>query len=155
VTARAWRITKAKYANQPFNGEGARLYGGRWSSPGTPVVYVAESLSLGILEVLVHLQQTPILADYVVFSIDFAPELVETVPERDLPANWRGYPTPAENQAIGDRWVQGGSSVILRVPSAIIVHEHNFLVNPTHPDFRRLTIDGPLPLDIDPRVMKR
>src|SRR5258708_6918344 len=101
--ARAWRITKAKYAAQAFDGEGACLYGGRWTSAGTPVVYVADSLSLATLEVLVHLQQSLVLADYVVFTVEFPDECVKQLSPRDLAHNWRDFPTPAENQALGDR----------------------------------------------------
>ncbi len=152
---RAWRITKAKHVQTAFDGEGARLYGGRWSSPGRRVVHLAESLSLATLEILVHLQHTPALADYVMFTVDFPPECVKTLSARDLPDNWRAYPAPTQTQAIGDAWLQDAESVILRVPSAIVAQEHNFLVNPAHADFARLTLEGPFRLDIDPRVMKR
>lgn len=142
---RAWRITKAKYAAQAFDGEGARLYGGRWSSPGIRVVYAAESLSLAILEVLVHLQNTAPLAAYVVGTIDFPDALLETLSAGDLPANWRDYPTPPENQALGDHFVQQATGVILRVPSAITVQEHNYLINPAHADFQRCIVSEPAP----------
>jgi RES domain-containing protein len=151
----AWRITKAKHAPNAFDGEGARLYGGRWSNPGRCVVHVAESLSLATLEILVHLQQTAVLKEYVVFTIDFPPECVQILPERDLPENWRAYPAPAQTRAIGDRWIRHSESLILRVPSVIVTQEHNFLVNPAHPDVHRILLEGPFPLDIDPRVLKR
>jgi RES domain-containing protein len=151
---RAWRITKAKYAQAPLDGEGARLFGGRWSHPGTRVVYFAQSLSLATLEVLVHLHETPVLADYVVFAVDFPDECLTILQESDLPGNWRLFPTPRENQAIGDRWAQALSSLVLRVPSAIVAQEWNYLINPAHPDFQRVTAAGPFPLDIDPRVWK-
>jgi RES domain-containing protein len=153
--ARAWRITKAKYAPTTFDGEGARLYGGRWSSPGTRVVYIAESLSLATLEVLVHLQQPSVLSDYVVFTLDFPDDCIEVLAPGDWPPRWRDYPAPPENQVIGDRWVRDRRSLILRVPSAVTRHEANFLVNPLHPDFRRATIQGPSPLDVDARVFQR
>ena len=151
----AWRIIKAKYAAAAFDGEGARLYGGRWSSPGTRVVYVAQSLSLATLEMLVHLQDTPILSEYVTFSVDIPDECVESFPVGDLPRNWRDYPSPAANQAIGDRWVREARSLALRLPSAVIVQEVNYLLNPSHGDFHHLAASGPLKFDVDPRVMKR
>ena len=98
---RVWRITKTKHADGAFEGEGARLYGGRWSSPGTRIVYAAESLALAVLEVLVHLQHTPTLSAYCVFTIDFPDECLST-PSR-YPSNWRIYPTSIENQQLGDR----------------------------------------------------
>lgn len=153
--ARAWRLCKSKHANNAFDGEGARLFGGRWSSPGTRVVYVSESLSLATLEVLVHLQHAPALADYVVFQIDFADELVEKLADGERPPTWRDYPAPAANQAVGDRWIQNGRSLVLRVPSAVIPREHNYLINPAHADFRNAVWQGPTPLDVDPRVLRR
>jgi RES domain-containing protein len=151
---RAWRITKAKYANNAFDGEGARLYGGRWSSPGTRVVYVADSLALATLEILVHLQNTRTLADYVVFRSDFSAESVQILPEGDWPNRWRAYPSPADVQAVGDRWIRAARTPLLRVPSAVIPQECNYLLNPAHADFTRIAIAGPFPLDIDPRLLK-
>src|SRR5580698_84984 len=116
---RAWRITKQKYAEGAFDGEGARLYGCRWSSPGTRVVYAAESLSLAVLEVLVHLQHTPTLSAYCVFTLDFPDECVIT--PSSFAKNWRIYPTSVENQQLGDGWVATGTSLVLRVPSAVTV----------------------------------
>src|SRR5438132_5770900 len=146
---RAWRITKAKYARNVFDGEGARLYGGRWSSPGTRVVYAADSLALATLEILVHLQHTLALADFIVFRIDFPQQFVHILAERDWPKNWRDYPAPTENQAVGDRWVQEARTLFLRAPSAVIPQEGNNLINPALADFVRAKIDGPFPMDID------
>lgn len=150
---RAWRITKAKFAAVAFNGEGARLYGGRWSSPGTSVVYVAESLSLAILEILVHIQEAAVLQDYVVSTIDFPERCIEMT--TDLPENWRDSPPPNDTQFIGDAWVRERRSLALRIPSAITATEFNYLINPAHRDFRRVRISRPEPLDVDPRVFKR
>ena len=150
---RAWRITKTKHADSALEGEGARLFGGRWSNPVTRVVYAAESLSLAVLEVLVHLQHTPTLSAYCVFTIDFPDECL--IATSSYPKNWRVYPTSSENQLLGDRWVAAGTSLALRVPSAVTVVEFNYLINPAHADFAKAKVNGPLPLDIDPRAMSR
>ncbi len=150
---RAWRIIKAKHAASAFTGEGARLFGSRWSSPGTRVAFASETLSLATLEVLVHLQKSGSLAGYVVFTLDFPEELVQELDRSILPRNWRKSPVLPQVQSIGDRWVKNVLSVMLRVPSTIITHEHNFLINPAHDDFPKLIIGGPSPLDIDSRVI--
>jgi len=152
---RAWRITKAKYAANAFDGEGARLNGGRWSSPGTRVVYVAESLSLAVLEILVHLKDTAVLADYVVRTIDLPDAGIEVLQADDLPPNWRAFPAPTATQAIGDRWVLEARSLALRVPSAVTPAEFNYLVNPAHAEFAAAIISDAIPLDVDERVFKR
>ena len=136
-----------------FDGEGARLYGGHWSSPGTRVVYAAESLSLAVLEILVHLQHTPTLSAYCVFTIDFPDECLIT--PYSYPDNCRVYPTSSENQQLGDRWIAAGTSLALRVPSAVTVVEFNYLINLTHSDFAQAKVVGRMPLDIDPRVARR
>ncbi len=146
----AWRITREKHAANPFDGEGARLYGSRWSTPGTRVAFVSGSLSLATLEVLVHLQDSSPLASYVVFTVEFSEELVQD--HGPLPKNWRSFPAPPETREMGDVWINSNSSVLLRVPSVIIVHEYNFLINPVHHDFPKLIIRGPMPLDVDAGV---
>ncbi len=152
---RAWRIVKSKFAGHAFDGEGSRLYGSRWTSPGNPVVFVAETLSLAVLEVLVHLQSTVPLAAYVVFTVEYTEGMVEDLGPSLLPFNWREYPAPPAVHSLGDAWVRRGSSGLLRVPSAVIPHERNFLINPAHEHFAQLLIEGPSPLDADPRVFRR
>jgi RES domain-containing protein len=152
---RAWRIVKTKYAGHAFDGEGAWRYGSRWTSPGHRVAFAAETLSLAVLEVLVHLQSSAPLANYVTFTVDFSEQLVEDCEPAILPTNWRDYPAPPAVQTLGDAWVRRASSVLLRVPSAIIPHEHNVVINPAHSHFAQLLIKGPIPLDVDPRVFRR
>ena len=151
---RAWRISSVKFAGNAFDGEGPRVNGGRWNSPGVRVSYSAESLSLATLEVLVRLLSQAILKDYTVLTIDFPLETAMEVDVTTLPANWRASPPPETLQAIGNAWVESGRSLILRVPSAVIPVDHNYLINPSHPDFARVVIGNPTPLDIDPRVLR-
>jgi len=150
----AYRIVKTKYARNAFDGEGARLQGGRWSSVGTPVVYAAGSLSLAILEILVHLQDTGALSAYAVVRMEFPDSVVLSLDAALLPVNWRVSPALAAVMAIGDDWVGESRSAILRVPSVIVPIEYNFLINPAHRDFSLITVGEPLSLDVDPRVFR-
>ena len=111
--ASAWRITKTKFASSPLNAEGARLYGGRWNSPGVSVVYFAESISLAVLEVLVHVQSTRVLDSYSLVRIDFEPFMVQSIAANALPATWADFPAPRELQALGDAWVESSESALL------------------------------------------
>ncbi len=151
----SWRITKQKYAVKAFDGEGARLQGGRWSSPGTRIIYTAGTQSLAILEILVHLQQPEFLSRYVAFEVDFPERLVEELDAASLPKNWRAAPAPHANLAIGDQWIRNGSSAILRVPSVIVPSEYNYLINPAHKDFAGIAIGSAKPLDVDARLLKK
>ena len=149
----AWRLVKSRYAGTAFDGEGARLFGGRWNSPGTRVAYASDSIALAALEVLTHLQSTSVLQHYSLASIHFPERLVEALEAAMLPERWRSFPSPSENHAIGDRWVAEGRSLVLRVPSAIIPSAGNYLINPEHPQFKSAVIDRPEPFAFDARLL--
>ncbi len=149
---RAWRIVKASRASSAFDGEGARLYGGRWNNPGTAAIYTAQSRSLAALELLVHLQASHLLMSYRSIFVDFEDALIETVDPERLASNWRDYPAPSVLQQFGDRWVSERRSAVLQVPSVVIPDEYNAIINPRHPDFDRLVIGPPKPFEFDPRL---
>jgi RES domain-containing protein len=151
--ATGWRIVKSRRARSAFDGEGARLYGGRWNSPGTRIVYVAGSVSLAVLEVLVHLGDVGVLSSYSLCAVEFEDGLIEPLDRSKLPADWRSYPAPPGSREIGDAWVKGGSSVILEVPSAVVERESNYLINPAHPDFASVNVGEPEPFEFDSRLL--
>ena len=152
---KAWRITKQKHARTASSGEGARLYGGRWNSPGVPIVYVAESQSLAVLEMLVHLDAPALLEKYVFLEVDFDASLVTDLDRSSLAKNWQSDPVPHAIQTIGDRWVFSGDSAVLRVPSVLVPAESNFLLNPRHADFVKIGISRPQAFRFDPRLARR
>jgi RES domain-containing protein len=149
---RGWRIVKAAHAAASFDGEGARLYGGRWNSPGTALVYTAESEALAALELLVHLRAPQLLASYVAIPADFDDALVEVLPATILPSGWRRFPAPLALQRIGDRWAAEGRSAVLRVPSAVVPRESNYMLNPAHGAFARVAVGRPAPFEFDGRL---
>jgi RES domain-containing protein len=150
----AWRIVKASHVRRPFDGEGARLTGGRWNSPGTPMVYTAGSVSLAALEMLVHLSRAVTLASYVLIACRFSESLLERLERGALPHDWRAYPAPAALQHIGDEWIRRASSAVLEVPSAIIEKESNYLLNPAHRTFQSIDIGTPERFTFDTRLLK-
>ena len=150
----AWRIVKKRYAAHAFDGEGARLFGGRWNSPGVAVVYAASSRSLAALEMTVHLDRSMLLASFVLIPCEFAERLVTVVDHRTLPADWRRDPPPPSAAAIGDEWVRRAESAVLALPSAIIEQETNFLLNHAHPDFAAIRIGELQDFEFDKRLIK-
>lgn len=118
----AWRLCRTPFAD--LSGEGARLYGGRWNSPGRAMAYAADTAALAVLEVRVHLDLPPELVpdDYVLATIDLA----------DLPVE-RLAALPDDPQAFGDEWLRQRRSPLLQVPSAIVPENTNLLLNPAHP----------------------
>lgn len=149
-----WRLVKTRYAASAFDGEGARLFGGRWSSPGTRVAYASNSAALAILEVLVHLESNQILSAYSLITARVPDDLIDDLPTRSLPPNWKTYPPPAETAAIGDAWVKSAASAVLKVPSVLTESEFNFLLNPAHPKFQKINIGDPVPFAFDKRLRK-
>lgn len=147
-----WCLVKEKHADSAFRGEGARQGGGRFNSPGCPVVYTSESLALAELEILVHLPTSHLLAGYVAFRARLPDEAVETLDRATLPTNWRESPVPRSVQAVGDAWLHAGASLALRVPSAGVPAEDNVLINPDHPRVEKVAIEGPFDPDVDERL---
>lgn len=148
-----WRIAKTRYAGTAFDGEGPRLLGGRWNTVGTRVAYASQSIALASLEVLVGLQKSALLASYSVTSARIDEALIETLAPASLPSNWRDHPPPPATQALGDLWVNEQRSLALKVPSAIIDTESNYLLNPAHPDSPSVVISPPEPYVFDVRLL--
>ena len=148
----AWRIVKETHSASAFSGEGAYQYGGRWNSPGVRIAYTSSTKSLAALETLVHLNP-PVAFRYVAFRVEFDQGLVEKISSGALPANWTDEPPPPSTQVLGDLWVKQARSAVLELPSVIIQGETNCLLNPAHPEFKRITIGAPEPFAFDPRLV--
>ena len=151
----AWRIVRATLVSSAFSGEGARVYGGRWNSQGTAVIYVSEHESLAALELLVHLTPLPPDDRYRSFRIEWEDKLTEYFPVKNLRANWNAEPPTVQTMQIGDDWVHAGKSVALAVPSVLSTSEMNFLLNPKHPDFKKVKISQPIDFRFDSRLLNR
>jgi RES domain-containing protein len=152
VIRTGWRIVPEDQAATAFDGAGARLYGGRWNSPGIAVVYASEHQSLATLEVRVHIDRTAMRRPYKCFKFGFDDRLMEVFPRSRLPKEWRQEPPPPSIQQIGDAWIKSGATVILAVPSVVIPNEMNFLINPNHPDFLKIHIEKPTGFTFDLRL---
>ena len=136
-----WRICRAPFAD--LLGEGARLYGGRWNSPGRPLVYLAEHPALAALEVRVHLDLPHGLLpdDYVLVRVDLPDEPPEEVAT-----------LPADTVAAGDAWITAATSAVLRVPSVLVPSAYNLLLNPRHPRAAEAQIASTEPFQFDARL---
>jgi RES domain-containing protein len=139
----AWRICRRPFAD--LSGEGARLYGGRWNSPGRPVVYAAEAAALAVLEVRVHLDLDWSLlpADYVLMAIDLSPLAIESLEE-----------APDDPVAYGDAWLESHRSAVLSVPSVLVRESRNLLVNVAHPEASRASIASIRSFSFDERLWR-
>lgn len=151
----AFRLADPAYARSPaqmLSGEGALLHGGRWNSPGTRVVYLAQSLSLAAFELLVHLQRSQALRHFRVLRVELPEDGVFDVDPTELPADWNAVTGSAGTRELGDAWVASLASVALRVPSIVIPGEYNYLLNPAHEDFAQVVYGEIQGFMYDPRI---
>jgi RES domain-containing protein len=148
-----YRVLRKAFARAPFDGEGAYLYGGRWSSAGTRLSYTSEHQSLAMLEYFVHLDADDAPPDLVLATAEIPDDLTnERLAADELPSHWRRSPAPAELTRIGDDFVRKAERCVLIVPSALAPHENNWLLNPQHASFRRVAVSSLEPLSYDPRM---
>ena len=144
-----YRITKCNYTD--LSGLGAKLYGGRWNSEGRAMVYLTSSRSLGVLEALAHFSPTNLPDGYCLMTVK-APENVTEVPVETLPPNWHEYPNHNLTQQIGNRFLRDQQSLLLKVPSASVREEYNYLLNPLHPAAGNVKVLSNQPFYFDPRL---
>ena len=150
---RVWRLARSVYP--ALDGEGSRLYGGRWNEPGTPVVYTAGSLSLAVVEQVVHLDPSQLPDDYVAYAVEIPDGLeVERVKISDLPDQWNRRAEVRSLQRMGEQWAREQNAAVLSVPSAVIPEERNYLINPRHADSDQIDVVHGRPFDFDPRLFK-
>lgn len=150
-----YRITKTEYSRD-LSGTGARLYGGRWNEKGTAVVYTASSAALATVELLVHVDANLLPTDLRLTSIAVPDDASSrTIDAGALPKNWRSFPAPPALAEIGSDWADSRKTLMLRVPSAVVVDDWNVLLNPGHPEFANVRIDKVTPYTFDERLRGR
>lgn len=151
----AWRLVKRRHVANAFDGEGARLYGGRWNLRGDAAVYLSGSLSLAALELFVHLLPEDASLPLVAIGVEIPERLrVDELAVDELPADWRAEPGPMACRKLGSQWLEGGRCALLRVPSVIVPHEYNYLLNPAHAGQGDLIVHAPVPFGFDARMWK-
>jgi RES domain-containing protein len=147
-----YRISNCNYIND-LSGTGTRLYGGRWNSKGKPGLYLASSRALAVLEVLVHLQPLLIPDNFCLAEIEVPDDSIEQVAVNHLPSNWKDISPPGDLKKIGDNFLLGKKHLTLKIPSAVVEAEFNFLVNPLHPDMQKVKILNQEPFSFDERLI--
>ena len=144
-----YRLTKCVYAND-LSGAGARLYGGRWNSEGRAMVYLASSRSLAVLEALVHLPPTNVPNEYCMVVIE-TPNDFERINETLLPKNWQDHPDLDILKQFGNDFLFARKHLLLKVPSAIVNEEYNYLLNPAHTTAQKIKLKSVTPFTFDNR----
>jgi RES domain-containing protein len=138
-----------------LSGKGASISGGRWNSPGIEIIYTASNRSLAMAEIAVHFSLATLPAGYMMMTI-YVPDSVSIaeVDSKTLPEGWNQFPPIKQTQIIGDQFITGSDKCLLKVPSAVTQGDFNFLINPRHPEFKKIKITGYDPFPFDKRLFK-
>ncbi len=151
---RVFRLSKEKYSKE-LNGKGASKSGNRWNSKGTEIIYSAESRALAMAEVAVHLTLATLPSDYVMIEIDIPNTIkIKELKIKDLPDNWNCHPPNINTQKIGDEFIDSKDVCVLKVPSAVVQGDYNYLINPYHKEFKKIKIFDVKDFLLDKRIFK-
>ena len=149
-----FRLSRKKYASE-LSGIGASKFGNRWNSKGTEIIYCASSRALAMAEVSVHLSLVNLPKDFVMLEINIPKSIrVDVLNEKNLPENWNDFPHTYKTQKLGDAFIYSNENCILKVPSAVVKGDFNYLINPHHSDFKKIKISSFYKFPFDKRLFK-
>ncbi|RZJ65659.1 MAG: RES domain-containing protein [Flavobacterium sp.] len=147
-----FRLQNRKYPIE-LSGKGAAMIGARWNSKGTEVIYTAQNRALAMAEVAVHLTMAMLPSKFCMISVNIPDSIaIKTVKTSELPKGWNSFPEMSGTQKLGDKWLFDGEFCVIKVPSAVVKGEFNFLINPRHKDFRRIKITHEEDFPFDKRI---
>lgn len=146
-----YRLATSEFADD-LSGEGAKIYGGRWNPVGLAAVYISEFISLSILEILVRANKFTSPDTYTLLSIQIPESSTVTIELKKLKSEWQN--SIEYTRSIGEEFLRDNQTLILKVPSAIVPQEHNFLINPLHKDFKKVKIVHSELLELDKRLLQ-
>ncbi len=148
-----YRITHKKFADD-LTGVGARFFGGRWNSAGLSLLYTASTRALAVLEILVHTTHNFIPDDFEIVTIEIPDTICkEEITQQNIFSEIKEFGITAKFNAIGDKWIKSNASLLLIVPSVVVPEEKNILVNPLHPDFKKVKIAEKKKFNFDQRLL--
>ena len=145
-------ISRPEYVATALLGNGAALAPGRWNSRGVRLAYTASSVSLAMLEILVHVNREDVPEGRRMLAYEIPDAALAELPPNRWPRGWDKLPYSDAVRRVGDGFVRDGRQLALRVPSAVARGEFNVLVNPAHPQFGQIRLLADDPLALDPRL---
>lgn len=148
-----YRLSLTMFAKE-VTGEGARLNGGRWNKAGINCLYTAESRALSVLEYAVNvtISSIPKELSIVVLEIPDSGHLI--VDNKVLPTNWNHHDVSDETQTLGTALLEKNENLVIRIPSVVIPQEYNYIINPLHPDMKKVKIVDVTAFSFDVRLKK-
>ncbi|HTH81686.1 MAG TPA: RES family NAD+ phosphorylase [Mucilaginibacter sp.] len=150
-----YRLSKQDFIND-LSGYGAEKTGGRWNSRGIPILYTAGSRALAMVEIAVHVPIGIVPSNYYIATIEL-PENTDIlkIKTADLPINWNRHPFIKATQLLGDDFIKNNQHLVMQVPSATVAGDFNYLINPRHPDLKKVKIKSREPFEFDVRLFKK
>lgn len=137
-----------------LSGEGARLFSGRWNKVGTGCIYTAESRALSVLESIANDTINTIPKKLSILTLDIPEDKLLLLKSEQLPKGWNKTEASEETRNFGNKFLEKAEHLIIRVPSAIIPEEYNYIINPAHPEMKRVKIKDVSDFIFDPRLNK-
>ncbi|MCK4663244.1 MAG: RES family NAD+ phosphorylase [Bacteroidales bacterium] len=135
-----YRLAKSKYSKD-LSGKGAEISGGRWNSKGTQIIYTSESRALCVAEIAVHMNISIVPNDYNIISIEIPNDIEKKeLLINKLPDGWNSFPYSNSTQLIGDSFIDSDKYLVLKVPSAVVQGDYNYLINPYHKNFKKIKL---------------
>ncbi len=134
-----YRIGKTKHAND-LNGEGSKLFGGRWNHKLTPCIYTSESRALALLEYTVNINIEEIPRALSITTFEIPTTGIQLITEAKLPGDWKRVPAPSSTKDFGTNLLKTSVNFIFKIPSSVITEEHNYILNPLHSDSKHFKI---------------
>lgn len=133
-----YRISNTVYSDD-ISGSGAKINGSRWNSKGVPALYTSQFISLAVLEMLVntHFKDYSIALDLMYINFPDG-QSITNIDMKNLKNNWKD--DLEYTRYMGDEFFKQKETLVLKVPSAVIHEEYNYLANPLHPDFKKIKI---------------
>ena len=149
-----YRLSKSKYSND-LSGRGAERSGGRWNSKGVAMIYTGESRALCTTEIAVHTPLGNIPTDYEIISIEIPDALIGELDITTLREDWKSFPHSHFTQETGDKFISDNIYLALKVPSAVVLGDFNYLINPHYKDFFQVKITDIGSFEFDERLFNK
>lgn len=150
---KVYRITKKIHAKD-IKGTGSFMVGGRWNSRGKYMTYTSSSISLSMLENIAHFNKNSQPEDFCLVTIEIPTNSYKKYELNELSSGWDEMPLSSYSKALGDEWLNSMESLAVYVPSVMNPKEYNILLNPLHPEFKKVKIVSVEPWPFDPRLIK-
>ena len=147
-----FRLSKEKFSRD-LSGKGAEVVGGRWNSKGNPMLYTSQSIALCVTEIAVHVPLGILPKDYQLVHIELPK--TEILEVKKLPKDWQTFPHANSTQMIGDKFLKENKFLVMKVPSATVQGEFNYLINPWHKDFNKIKIHKIENFTFDGRLFRK